>query len=126
MLFNSVVSQDGNSFEAKDEGVKEIIDKSEKKMQMMAGEFPLGDSCIAEHFINQLVDKGQSTATMLMVQSRAIRNKLSNEFKQLFLKEFRPEWGIVKVLVESNKIAVCNQERVNLLDEQVGWGVVSE
>ena len=88
MLFNSVVSQDGNSFEAKDEGIKEIIDKSEKKMQMLAGEIPLGDSCIAKHFINQLVDKGQSTATMLMGQSRAIRNQLSNGFKQLLLKEF--------------------------------------
>jgi hypothetical protein len=91
MLFNSVVSQDGNSFEVKDEGIKEIIDKSEQKMQMLVGEFPLGDSCIAEYFINQLVDKGQSTATMLMGQSRAIGNQLSNGFKQLFFKEFRPE-----------------------------------
>ncbi len=91
MLFNSVISQDGNSFDAKDEGVKEIINKSEQKMQMLVGEFPLGDSCIAEHFINQLVDKSQSAATILMGQSRAICNQLSNGFKQLFLKDFRPE-----------------------------------
>jgi hypothetical protein len=91
VLFNSVVSQDGNSFEVKDEGIKEVIDKSEQKMQMLVGDFPLGDSCIAENFINQLVDKSQSTATMLMGQSRAISNKLSNGVEQVFLKDLRPE-----------------------------------